>query len=403
MILSETLRVAVAALVTNKLRSMLTMLGIIIGIAAVITMVALGEGARRAIGDQLAGLGTNVISIRPGQAVQGGVASGNARLTMRDAEALAGRASEGSFALAPEMSGRYQVDDGVNNAEISVTGTWPNLFAIRSARPTGGRLFTYVEDEMHRRVAVLGSAVGSTLGLASSDVLLGETIYIRGVAFQVVGVLEAKGDGFGSTDENIYVPLGTAQHRLMGTDRLQTISIQAASATDLETLMQDVDRVIRRAHRLTPGETSDFTVQNQASLVAIVEDTARLLSFLLAGIAGISLLVGGIGIMNIMLVSVTERTREIGLRKALGAKPRDLLMQFLIESIVLCVLGGLFGMLLGFAASTAIGRLGGISTVISPESVLLAFGFAAGVGLFFGMWPARRAAALPPIEALRFE
>jgi putative ABC transport system permease protein len=245
--------------------------------------------------------------------------------------------------------------------------------------------------------------VGSSLGLASSEVLLGQMIYIRGAPFQVIGVLEEKGDGFGSTDENIYVPLATAQHRLMGADRLQTISIQAASAADLDELMVEVDRVLRGAHRIGPGEPSDFTVQNQASLVAIVEDTARLFSFLLAGIAGISLVVGGIGIMNIMLVSVTERTREIGLRKALGAKPRDLLTQFLIESIVLCLAGGAFGILLGFGGSEAITRLGGLDTGVSVESVLLAFGFSAGVGLFFGIWPARRAAKLPPIEALRFE
>jgi len=399
----ETLRVAASAVMANKLRSILTMLGIIIGIAAVIAMVAMGEGAQRSIQERMQGLGTNVVTVRPGQGFQGGVARGDARLTVDDAEALDAFESSSIVAVAPEMSSRYQVDEGANNAQLSITGTWPNFFSIRNLAPVSGRVFTMAENDGRRRVAVLGASVGSNLGRTNTESLIGETIRIRGVSFEVIGVLEEKGEGLGSPDQAIYIPLSTAQYRVMGTDRINSISVQAASSDEITFAMADTDRALRRAHRLEAGQASDFTVQNQASLLTMVQDTARTFSFLLAGIAFISLVVGGIGIMNIMLVSVTERTKEIGLRKALGAKRRDLLTQFLIESLVLCLAGGALGLLAGVGGSLLLQKLGSFTTAISAESVLLAFGFSAAVGIFFGLWPARRAAGLPPIEALRFE
>ncbi|HEX2225224.1 MAG TPA: ABC transporter permease [Thermoanaerobaculia bacterium] len=402
MLLTEVFRVAMEAIRANKLRSFLTALGIIIGIAAVITMVALGEGAQRSVQERLQGLGTNVLTVRPGQEFMGGVDRGEARLTGEDARALL-REPRAILRVSPEMQRRLQVEIGTANANIQVVGIWPSYLDIQNHMVAEGRMFTDAEERGRRRVAVLGAMVGQTLG-TTSEALVGETIRIRGIPFEVVGVLAEKGQvGFGSPDENLYIPLATAQFRVFGTDRVQTVHVQAVGEREVDAAIAEIDTVLRREHRLRPAQTSDFTIRNQATLLETFQATTRTFSFLLAGIALVSLLVGGIGIMNIMLVSVTERTREIGVRKALGARRRDILLQFLIEALVLCLAGGAIGILTGLGGAMTLQRLAGWNTAVSPEAVIVAFLFSAAVGVFFGLWPARRAASLDPIEALRYE
>jgi putative ABC transport system permease protein len=402
MLLTEVFRVALEAIRANKLRSFLTALGIIIGIAAVITMVALGEGAQRSVQARLQGLGVNVVTVRPGQEFFGGVDRGEAKLTAKDARALL-REPRAIQAVSPEMQRRQQVEHLETNANLPVYGVWPSYFDIQNHHLVAGRLFTDAEERGRRRVAVLGSAVGDSLKVPTES-LLNERIRIRGIPFEVIGVLETKGSmGFGNPDDNLYIPLSTAQLRVFGEDRVGNISVQAVSAQQVDAAINEVDAVLRREHRLRPAEQSDFTIRNQTTLLETFQATTRTFAFLLAGIALVSLLVGGIGIMNIMLVSVTERTREIGVRKALGARKRDILLQFLIEALALCLVGGFLGVLVGVGGAMALQRMAGWNTAISPDSIVLAFGFSAAVGVFFGLWPARRAARLDPIEALRYE
>jgi putative ABC transport system permease protein len=402
MLLTEILKVAIESIRVNKLRSFLTMLGIIIGIAAVITMVALGEGAQRSVQERIEGLGTNVLTVRPGQQFFGGVDRGSARLTAADAAAIAAEA--GSIrAVSPEMERRQQVVYGRNNANLSVVGVWPDYFRIQGQDLYAGRIFTPGEERGRRRLVVIGFNVADRLGSQTAAVL-GQTILIRNIPFEVIGVLAEKGSaGWDSPDERLYIPLATAQHRVFGSEFVRAISVQAVSAAAMDPAVAEIDRILRRQHRIPPGQPSDFNVRNQASLLSTFEETTRTFTFLLAGIALISLLVGGIGIMNIMLVSVTERTREIGVRKALGARRRHILLQFLIESVVLCIAGGTLGVLAGWGGATLLQKLAGWETAVAPEAVVLAFAFSAFVGIFFGLWPARRAAKLDPIASLRYE
>jgi putative ABC transport system permease protein len=403
MLFGETIRVALSAIAVNKMRSFLTMLGIIIGIGAVITMVALGEGAQQQVQRQLASLGTNVLTVRPGAEVFGRIDRGDSRMTARGAVAIREESTQ-IQAISPEMQRRQQVAYLNSNANLQILGVWPDYFPIQNHRITHGRYFSQSEEQGRRRVAVVGASVARRLGDRASGSLIGETIRIRGIPFEVVGVVAEKGEqGFSNPDETIYIPLSTAQFRVFGTDRVNAIYVQASTASGMDAAIAEIDRALRRDQRIRPGQPSNFNVRNQASLLETFQETTQTFGFLLAGIAAVSLLVGGIGIMNIMLVSVTERTREIGVRKALGARRRDILLQFLVEALVLCLAGGIIGVLAGYGGATAMQQLAGWNTAVAPNAVALAIGFAASVGIFFGMWPARKAAALPPIAALRYE
>ncbi len=405
MLFDEILKVAFGAIRANKMRSLLTMLGIVIGIAAVITMISLGEGAQRSVQQRLQALGTNVLSVSPGQNMWGGIDRGEGvSLTVEDATALL-RDPRAIKAVSPELQRNQQLQYGGANANAEVVGGWPSYFEVNNHIVTIGRIFTEGENKGRRRVAVIGARLGERLNV-DTNALMGRTILIRGIPFDVIGILKEKGTGMGpggSPDERVYIPLETAQFRIFGSNRVRTINVQAYTPRQMSAATVEIDRVLRREHRIKPGEASDFSIRNQASLLQTFEETTRTFSFLLAGIAIVSLVVGGIGIMNIMLVSVTERTREIGVRKALGARRRDIMLQFLIEALVLCIAGGIIGLGLGVGAAIAMARLAAWNTVVAPQAAVIAITFSAVIGVFFGLWPARRAAALDPIVSLRYE
>jgi putative ABC transport system permease protein len=402
----ETIRVALGALRANKLRSLLTMLGIVIGVSAVIAVVALGNGAQKAVADRISSLGTTLLTVSPGQARTGGVASFDVRtrLLVEDAEALVERGTV-LAAVQPEMSSNLQVQYLNRNAGTQVVGTTANYPEVRKYEIEAGRFFTAGEDAGRQRLAVVGPQVVTNLGVQSPEGLIGENIRIRGIQFTVVGVYKSKGQAspFNNPDDQILIPLQTARYRVMGSNRLRSISVLAPSEDRIPETMADIQKILRREHKLRPDRPDDFQIRNQADFLSTLGETTQVFTMLLAGIAAVSLLVGGIGIMNIMLVSVTERTREIGIRKALGATKANILFQFLIEAIVLCLVGGTIGIAVGAGGAMAFTKLMGWATEVGMTSVLMAFGFSAFVGVVFGVYPARRAAGLDPIQALRFE
>ena len=407
MMIGETVTVAFSALRVSKLRSFLTMLGIVIGVAALIAMVALGSGAQQAVKQRITSLGTTLLTVFPGQMRgPGGVAApgDRAALTLEDVDAIQQRA-EHVLAIQPEMTRSEQVQYGGRSTNTSVVGTTANYLEVRNASVSIGRMFTAAEDAARKRVAILGPQVVTDLGLAEAAGLVGQPLYIGGVQFEVVGVLDSKGQGvgFGNADDQILVPLQTARFRLVGADRLRSINVLAPSEGEIPATMAELQKILRREHRLRQGDADDFTLRSQSDFLTTLGETTQVFTYLLAGIAAVSLLVGGIGIMNIMLVSVTERTREVGIRKALGARRADILLQFLIEAVVLCLLGGLVGIGLGVGASAFLRQTLHWSTAVGPSSILLAVTFATVVGVVFGVWPARRAAGLDPIESLRYE
>jgi putative ABC transport system permease protein len=405
MLIGETVNVALGALRANKLRSLLTMLGIVIGVAAVIAVVALGRGAQKAVSDRIAALGTTLLTVNPGQARQGGVQQGgaSARLTMDDADALRDRA-ELITAVQPEMSGNLQVQYLNKNTNTSITGVTSNYPDVRKYEMQYGRFFTNAEDLTRQRVAVVGPTVVDNLGLATPEALIGESIRVRSIMFTVVGVYKAKGQtGFSNPDDNVFIPINTARFRVLGNNRVRSISVLAPSEDQIPETMAEIEKILRRMHKLRPGKDDDFQIRNASDFLTTMAETSQVFGLLLAGIAAVSLLVGGIGIMNIMLVSVTERTREIGIRKALGATKLNILFQFLIEAVVLCLVGGAIGIVFGVGGATVFHRSFGWNTEVGMSSVGIAFGFSAFIGVVFGVYPARRAAGMDPIVALRYE
>jgi len=410
MLIKELFLVSLSAIRANLLRAVLTCLGIIIGVGAVITMVALGEGAQRQVEDRIQRMGTDVLTIRPSQARDRGVALGDSRLYTDDAIALREELA-GIVTIAPEIANRQQIVNQRWNSSHEVMGTWPSYVDVYHLEVEFGRFFTVSEDVGRRRVAVLGHALPERLG-TPAPLLVGRSIRIGGEQFEVIGVMAEKGDmGFSRPDETVYIPLNTATYRLFGgRDRLRTILAKVdVGPSGMDEAFAMIDPILRREHRVVAGATADFEIRNPTDLLTSLQETSQTFTYLLAGIAGVSLLVGGIGIMNIMLVSVTERTREIGIRKALGATRTDILFQFMAEALVLCILGGALGVLVGaggahlVASAPQLEAFARGGSIVSLTAVVVALAFSAGIGLFFGIWPAQRAARLDPIAALRYE
>jgi len=401
----ESFRTSLEALNANKFRSLLTMLGIIIGVAAVITMIAIGEGAQQAVVERIESLGSNLLFLSPGTQRSGGgfvrESGSSVRLKESDAKAIEKRVARVD-AVVPELSRQAQVKYENRNWSTRIIGTVPEYETVRNFAAVDGRYFNQSELKGVVKVCVMGATVA--LNLFPDGSTLGKQIRINGQAFTVIGVLESKGQsGFQNPDDQIIIPLSTAQRRLYGVDFLSQISVKVASQQDMEPAFLEIEQVLRREHRLRSDQDNDFTLRNQADIIATFQETQQTFTILLAGIAAVSLLVGGIGIMNVMIISVTERTREIGIRKAVGARKRDIMLQFLIEAVVMSILGGVIGIALGGGASTVMSTYGNWNTILSPGSILLAFAFAFIVGIFFGIYPAWKAAMSDTIDALRYE
>jgi macrolide transport system ATP-binding/permease protein len=394
---------AIKAIVSKKVRSLLSIIGILIGVAAVIAMLSLGNGAKKAVEASISNLGSNLLMIIPGSPVVGGVRSATgsvSRLTLEDVKAISGI----PHALHAEgnAQGSAQVVYGDNNTNTQVTGATGLYAEMHNASPYYGRLFSKQEEESLGSVALLGQTVVSNL--FGKENPIGKTVKINHINFKVIGVLPMRGSsGFRDQDDMVLVPLTTAMKRLLGTLYVNSIYVECDSGSNIPPLMSDIKNVMRKRHHLPDYKDDDFEIRNMADIQAALSGTTQTFTLLLGIVGAISLLVGGIGIMNIMLVSVSERTREIGLRKAIGAPRRAILIQFLMESIVLSVLGGVMGIFLGVSVSIGLSRFAGWAAIVTPHAVLLVFGFSAGVGVIFGFWPALKASLLSPIEALRYE
>lgn len=402
----ESIIIALEGLKSNKLRSILTMLGIIIGVGAVIAMVSIGMGVQQKVQSSIASLGSNLLIVMPGSNAPPGTvrlaAGSNITLTNQDAKAIQKQVAGINYVL-PAVSSQYQVIYGNQNWKTSVQGTTTDFLTVRNYALSAGSFFSSRDDDSRARVAVLGQTVATNLFGGASPV--GKMIRINKAPFRVVGVLASKGQSSMGQDQDdlVIVPLATAQDRLMGISYLNNISIQAKNSEVIDKVQEAVTSLLRTRHRLAATVENDFTVRNMTALMATMTETTGTITVLLGNIAAISLLVGGIGIMNIMLVSVTERTREIGIRKALGATFNNVLMQFVIEAIAISVTGGLFGIFVGVAGARIISLVAGWNTVIAWWAIVGAFGVSVLIGLFFGIYPARKAALLDPIEALRYE
>ena len=398
-------KVAAQSIAKNKMRTALTMLGIVIGVAAVIIMVAVGQGARSQIEAQIQNLGTNMIVVVAGATTQGGVSQGAGtfnRLSLEDFEKLEREAYLLS-GVSPVIFTRTQAIGPQGNWRTEINGVSADYQTIRDWPTTSGAFFAEMDVRTFRRVAVLGATVAEELFPGQDPV--GQQVRLRDVPFDVIGVLARKGQTASGDDQDdvVLVPYTTAETRLSGWSRIGQILAATYSPGDIPAAQEEMRAILRESHAIPDGDEDDFTIRNQTELAETAAGTTEVMSGLLAAIASVSLLVGGIGIMNIMLVSVTERTREIGIRMAIGARGSDVLTQFLVESVVMSLMGGVMGIGVGFAGASLLARLTGWSTVVAPEAVLLAVGFSAAVGVFFGFYPARKASSLNPIEALRYE
>jgi putative ABC transport system permease protein len=408
--LTASMKIALRALRVNRLRSALTMLGIIIGVGAVIAMVAVGSGATARIQEQIQSIGSNLIIVLPGSITSGGIRLGSgavSSLTEDDAKAIAAECPAVA-AVAPTVRGGAQVVYGNANWATSIQGVTPDYMTIRDYTMMSGQFFTSQDVDSAAKVAVLGQTVVQNL-FGDSDPV-GQVVRVKNVPFTVVGVLTPKGQSPMGQDQDdvILLPLSTAKQKVIGANKANarsvgSLMVQAVSPAQMDQAQSQMEGLLRDRHHIQPGQEDDFTVRNLTEVFAAQETSARVMSILLGAIASVSLIVGGIGIMNIMLVSVTERTREIGLRQAVGAKTRDILSQFLVEAVTLSILGGIIGIILGVAASLLISHFAQWSTLVSPTSIMMAFVFSALVGVFFGYYPARKAAFLDPIDALRYE
>ncbi len=402
MLLWTIIKVALKSLLANKLRTLLAMLGIIIGVGAVISMLALGAGAKKQIMERITAMGTNLLVVRPGGERRGGVRSGSREsLTIKDAQAIISTI-DGIAAVSPLVRGRAQVTYYNENVNTTISGAALTYFDIRNFEIDKGRGLTANEEKRTSRVAILGANTAELLFKNQNPI--DEHIRIKNVNFKVVGVLKPKGDqGWFNPDEIVVVPYPTAMKQLFGQAHLNEIDIKAAPDANLKRVEDDISKLLRKRHRIIDDAENDFHVRNQAEIIDMASTFTRTFTILLGGIASISLIVGGIGIMNIMLVTVTERTREIGIRKAIGAKDRDILRQFLLESILISAIGGLLGIVTGFAAAIALKEFTNFQTVIETSSIVLSLSVSTSVGIFFGYYPALRAARLDPITALRYE
>lgn len=407
---SQNVRSALRALLANKLRSALTMLGIVIGVGAVVALLSIGTGAQASITNRIQGIGANLITVFSGTrnqfAPSGAGGGATAPLTYEEAQQL--RGLPGVEAVAPQVQSRQPIKNGNKQESVQVVGVTPDYAIAHPDQLDHGRFISASDVSSKSRVAVVGSQVVTDLFGGLDPV--GKQIKVNGILFQVVGVVKSQGSGgFGfSRDTTTYIPITTAFARLARTrvgnqNTVSTIEVSAINSDSISTAIASLTDKLAVLHKIKPGAADDFTVQSQADILAAATQVTGVLTVFLGAIAGISLVVGGIGVMNIMLVSVTERTREIGLRKAVGARRRDILYQFLTETLVLSILGGIIGILVGAGISELVNASGTISTVVSIQSVVLAFGFSAAVGIFFGIYPANRAAGLKPIEALRYE
>ena len=402
MLILDLFKMAIRSLISHKLRTFLTALGIIIGVASVISMISIGEGARKQTLNTISKFGTNIITIKPGNKKSRHVSTGKVdTLTLKDATFI-----EQNIPLitgvAAQVYRSAQLKFGNKNTNTTVRGTGKNYRRLANFEMRKGRYFNQQEINVAKRVCILGATVVKNLFAEANP--LGETIKVDGKNFMVIGMTEPKGAlSWFDPDDQIFIPLTTAQRRVFGINHIQSIDVQASKIENLEHIKEDITQVLRIRHNIADGKENDFYVQNSSQWLNSWGDAAKTFTYLLGGIAAISLMVGGIGIMNIMLVSVTERTREIGIRKAIGAKKKEILEQFLIESVLISFLGGGAGVLLGMGISEIVSNIGEWETIVSTQSILLAFGFSVGIGIFFGFYPANKAANMNPIEALRYE
>ncbi len=407
MLFKETIQMAIEALWANKMRSLLTMLGIIIGVGAVIAMVSIGMGVRKNVQDSIASLGSNMLIVNASATKNAAgvrqAAGSNVRLKLEDAEAIKKKIDDAEY-VSPTVQKNYQIVNGNQNWNTQVVGAMPEYMNIRSLAISNGTFITQKDVDSNSRVAVIGTTVAENL--FGEDVNpVGKNIRINNDPFKVVGLLESKGQSSVGQDQDdtVIIPITTAMNRIMAMDHIQSISVQVISADKMDSVQSEIETLMRQRHRITGDKEDDFTVRNLTSIMETMTSTTTMITLLLGSVAGISLLVGGIGIMNIMMVSVTERTREIGIRKALGATYSNIMMQFLIEAVFVGIIGGFIGIGLGCGLATAIAQFGGFNTVITIEPILVSFFFSVGISLFFGIYPARKAAKLDPIEALRYE